>query len=147
MSIQQGSANLFIALTKGTITVMHGTSGDVLLEKTNAPAGSWESLCEAIKNICSDNPTIQSTKKIKKGVKQVGEIEALTSESKVKGYLRKICIYPKRDVKSIKETEGAWEITLKDFAYKPEDKLIANKYNKNEKGVWSHPTINLIFKQ
>jgi hypothetical protein len=141
MKHQTGSASLFLTCQKGTITVLHGTSGDVLLQKVNAPEGSWESLCEYLQSLCSDSPPVEKSRKKEK----LGKTETLKSESKVKGFFRKINIYPKRDFHSVTEEKGVFTVVLKKSSdkFKTDEKLLGAGFTLENK-AFKHPVLNLL---
>ena len=51
--IEQGSAHIYINLSKGDITVYHGDKKRILFQVKNAEDGSWDKIWKAIRSIKS----------------------------------------------------------------------------------------------
>ena len=49
--IEAGEASILITLSRGKITVIHGTDKFILMEVDRVEEGSWDKIWDAIRNI------------------------------------------------------------------------------------------------
>ena len=47
---ETGGADIRIELTNGNVTVLHGSSGEVLLNLQDVPTGTWDKLWDFLRN-------------------------------------------------------------------------------------------------
>lgn len=49
--VERGAASIRVSLSRGTITVRHGSDGEVLITKKNVKAGEWSRLFTLLHSI------------------------------------------------------------------------------------------------